>query len=382
MNEWKTNVLRSADIRSREGKTKTYVGVASASVLNTLFVVPRRDSTKRKGYQRNPSSTRVKKLANEIVAKKVDLPTAVLLSVRSPVPEGFVDGSGDTVTMDFSVLGQDDNAMLFVVDGQHRILAMGQAMASLANDPNLRIPFVCMVGSTEDEEMRQFYVVNKNAKSVETDLAFDLMRERAENDPDLKREMVEKGRNWEIEATAVVSRLSDVNVWKDLIRLPNEDKKQTIVPLASFVRSLKPLLSHSAVFQDLGEDQRVQLLDAYWGAINQWYASEANDASLSSRADYSLFKGIGVSVINGVLPFFIERVRSHGSTLFQPESYFDGIAEVFEGLEGANSENEQISGIEFWKAGREGAVGSFTSEGGKRVLIDRIKILLPEIAYE
>ena len=46
------------------------------------------------------------------------------------------------------------------------------------------IPFVCMIGAGERQEMEQFYVVNSNAKSVRTDLAMDLLKQRAESDPD------------------------------------------------------------------------------------------------------------------------------------------------------------------------------------------------------
>lgn len=382
MNGWEITVLRSADIRGRSGRTETYVGVASAQMLNQLCAVPHRNATKRLGYQRNPSSKRVNDLANEIIADKVDLPTAVLVSVRNPVPEGFIRGSGDSLTLDFGILGKSDHDKLFVVDGQHRIMAMAKALEKLPNDRNLRIPFVCMVGASEDEEMRQFYVVNKNAKSVATDLAFDLMRERAEKDPELKHDLLEKGRSWEVDATAVVNRLSTINIWKGLIRLPNEEKALTIVPMASFVRSLKPLLSHSAVFQDLDEERRVQLLDAYWDAINRWYASETSDTSLELRSEFGLFKGIGVTVMNGVLPFFIERARSQGASLFLSDSYFEPIAAVFEELEGTNGENDQISGIEFWRSGRTGAVGSYTSGAGLRILVERIKALLPEVVYE
>ena len=45
------------------------------------------------------------------------------------------------------------------------------------------IPFVCVLGASEREEMEQFYVVNSTAKSVRTDLAYDLLKQRAENDP-------------------------------------------------------------------------------------------------------------------------------------------------------------------------------------------------------
>ena len=40
-----------------------------------------------------------------------------------------------------------------------------------------------MIGADETEEMTQFYVINSTAKSVRTDLALDLLKQRAENDP-------------------------------------------------------------------------------------------------------------------------------------------------------------------------------------------------------
>ena len=61
------------------------------------------------------------------------------------------------------------------------------ALARLVNGPspenwiNFEIPFVCMLGADEREEMEQFFVVNSTAKSVRTDLALDLLKQRAES---------------------------------------------------------------------------------------------------------------------------------------------------------------------------------------------------------
>ena len=60
------------------------------------------------------------------------------------------------------------------MDGQHRVAALKKLMEE---DPDggwekFQIPFICMVGATEPEEMEQFYVVNSRAKSVRTALAF------------------------------------------------------------------------------------------------------------------------------------------------------------------------------------------------------------------
>lgn len=84
---------------------------------------------------------------------------------------------------------------LYVVDGQHRIAALAKLVEQ---DPDkwrtYQVPFVCMIGATEMEEMRQFYVVNSAAKSVRTDLALDLLKQQAENDPDLMASLVERAR--------------------------------------------------------------------------------------------------------------------------------------------------------------------------------------------
>ena len=371
-------VLRSADIN--DGKFPTYVGVISAEVLNKLFDVPRRDATKKTGYQRNPSKTRVSQLANDIRLRNVDLPTAILLSVRSPIPDGFLNDTENESFMDLSKLGHKDKDKLYVVDGQHRILALTKVIEDAEGNPNLKIPFVCMLGTDEDSEMKQFYVVNKNAKAVGTDLAYDLMKERAEKDPKLMDALIRSGKKWEILATELVVLLSKRSVWKGMIRLPNEALGETTVPSGSFIRSLRPLLTHSVVFQDLEQERQAQLLEAYWKAMTDYCV--VNGMDLADKKKYGLFKGVGVSVMNSLLPFFIERIRGTGDSLFEKDSYFSLTETVFDSLEGDNSENERVEGLEFWLSGKHGAIGSFTSEAGKRILIERLKHNLPQAKYE
>jgi hypothetical protein len=77
---------------------------------------------------------------------------------------------------------------LYVVDGQHRTAALCELVEEdpVAWSP-FSLPFVCMSGASERQEMGQFYVVNSTAKSVRTDLAYDLLKQRAESDPGLAR---------------------------------------------------------------------------------------------------------------------------------------------------------------------------------------------------
>ena len=211
-------------VRQAKGNIPQVVGVISAGVLVRNFVVPFRDSRRKQGYQRPVSQTRVNKLATDLRSGRVDLPTAVLLNIRGGA-DGVIQKPGDGMTI-FHPNGRD----LYVVDGQHRIAALAKLVEQ---DPDkwqgYQVPFVCMIGATEMEEMRQFYVVNSTAKSVRTDLALDLLKQQAENDPDLMASLVEKGESWKVEAQTITEQLAPTRLWRHRIRFPGDPAGETTI---------------------------------------------------------------------------------------------------------------------------------------------------------
>ena len=196
-------------IRRTKSNSPQAVGIITAAQLVKRHSVPQRDSRNKSGYQRPVSVARVNKLANDLRTGRVDLPTAVLLNVRdgaSTIVES-VDGG---VTM-FRPNGHE----LFVVDGQHRIEALSKLVEENEEKwSGYQLPFVCMLGADEIEEMTQFYVVNSTAKSVRTDLALDLLKQRAENDPDLMASLVEKGEDWKVEGQTIAEDLARTRLWE------------------------------------------------------------------------------------------------------------------------------------------------------------------------
>ncbi|MGC6535166.1 MAG: DGQHR domain-containing protein [Parvibaculales bacterium] len=382
MNEWKTRVLRSADINCTNGGIPTYIGCISGATLAQVADVPRYNAESDTGYQRNPNIKRIKDLARDIIDRRVDLPTSVLLDVRGPVPKGFISGLGDQEIIDFSVLKKQKANSLFVVDGQHRIMALAKVLEELPENPNLKIPFVCMIGAGEEEEVGQFYTVNRNAKSVPTDLACQLIRKWADRDPEIREQASARGKLWEIYATELVTDLANTNVWKNRIRLPNEPVGISVVQSASFIKSMKPIFMQSAIFRSIKDrNKQVQLMDNFWSSIFTWYANRSNDMELQNLKKCALFKGVGVSVMHGILPSLIEIVAANGSSIYSSESYGNVIFRLLDEMDGMNSSNQHTVGIDFWMSGADGVVGSYTSEGGKRVLMDRMLAMLPEVEY-
>lgn len=337
------------------------------------FTIPWYDTRTKKGYQRQPQDSRINQLANDLRKDRTDLPTAVLLNLRTREAKAVLkDGFLDLQALRTSKL------KFYVVDGQHRILALEKLNSE--NDERWAkfiIPFVCLVGADEEEEMEQFYIVNSTAKSVKTDLALTLLRTRAEADPSVYEALQERGREWQVEGQSLVERMAAESViWKKQIRLPSMEKGETTISSASMVASLKPLLS-SPFFGGLKPSQQLRVLDAYWQAVRIVLREAFDDPP-----NYSVQKGVGVIVLHSILPHVLEVVRTRGLLASEPDSYKGVLENALTRLESENADGEPVSGVDFWAAAPKGAAGSYSSSAGRRVLIAKIKQQLPEVEVE
>ena len=353
------------------------VGVIPAETLVRHHAVPQRDVLRGTGYQRTPSQKRVNELAASITRRLVDLPTSVLLSLRGEGASQVLTRLGtDSYELDLDPEKASTEHQLFVVDGQHRVKALAKAMnEDQADILNVKIPFVCMIGADESQEMEQFHVVNSNAKSVPTDLALELLSARAEHDPSFAQRVKDGGRKWELDAQGLTQHLATAsNTWKARIRLANSPKAQTTVPSASFVKSLKPLLAQPTLFRRIPSiEQQGQVIDAYWRAIRRVLPEAFEDPP-----KFNIQKGIGVDVMHSVLPNVLDQVRATGCSMFKPESYEDLLEQTLLSIEAPNGDSELVTGADFWRTGRDGAAGIYSSAAGKRRLAELIEARLPE----
>lgn len=347
------------------------VGVMEAKRLTDVFEIPRRDARKKTGYQRDPSGPRVNRLAEDLTQKRVDLPTAILLNCRNFKPKKHLREKDGHVYFD------SGGEPLHVVDGQHRVLALEKLVES---DPDrwskYEIPFVCMLGATEYQEMRQFYVVNSTAKSVRTDLAFDLLKQQADSDSSLMQSLVERHEEWKVRGQTVVEELAKTPVWENRIRLPRDPKGRTTISSSGLASSLKGLLN-SAFFGQLSAEKQVRVLDAFWRGIRSILPEAFEDPT-----DFTLQKGVGAIVLHSVLLPTLEYVRSKGSSVTDPDSFTEALKKALRKLEGDNQDGEPVIGVDFWRTAPDGAAGSYSSSAGQRVLIARIRSQIPEVEIE
>jgi DGQHR domain-containing protein len=347
---------------------RTVVGSITLRELDGRYAVDTRDFHSQSGYQRPLSTTRVNKLARDLDQGIVDIPTAILLNLREFTESWLgTDGNGGRV------LTIPEGVLLWGVDGQHRVGATEKLYrASPDRWSSFRLQFVMMLGATPKQEMRQFYVVNSNAKSVRTDLAYDLLKQQAHDDPQVMRSLIDQDEKWKVDAQALVEKLGlETAIWKGLVRFPGEPATGTTITSSSMVSSVKKLLK-DPFFGQLPTDSQAQVLNAYWAGI----AQVLSDA-FAEPSEFAIQKGLGAIVLNGVFLQALAVVQSHHDSPLDPQAYADVMREALETLEGETADGDIVAGSHFWRSGATGAAGSFSSSAGRRVLMSRILHALP-----
>ncbi len=357
------------------GRLKTGIplvaGFLTMRELYGRFTIPYYSPITHKGYQRPPQRSRVNALAKLLSAGGVDLPNAILMNIRAPGAANYAQGG--LLHLPAFDASHGDAFKLYIVDGQHRVLAIRKAIADgWRGGLDFMIPFVCMLGADEQIEMTQFYEVNSNAKSVRTDLALALLKERSTHDPSVMEKLIAKGTAWQIAAQAIVERLAvESQVWKGLIKLPTMAGGATVMPSASMVKSLGSVLT-SPYIQRLTEDQRITVLDAYWMGVKRVFPE-----AFAEPEKYVLLKGVGVRVLHNIMPLIVEQVRDDKKSVADPESYVELLEYTVLDLSAPNPEGDTVEGKDFWLSGSKGAAGSFSSESGIKRLSNLLIQKLP-----
>ncbi len=347
------------------------IGSISVRVLQELFTVDRLKPENPEGYQRIPTPNRVNSLKRDLDYCRVDLPTAILLNLRNYEPGVHLSRFGNHAEL---LLRNEDR--LYVVDGQHRAEAL---IALYKDNPDkwgeYAIPFVCLLGADRDGELTEFYVVNDNAKSIDTGLALELLKRRADNSESARNYLVETGKAWMREAVALTHKLEDTEVWRGRILSPGQSKARTLITNNGMVTSLRPLVDQPGYFKMSGEDQQIKILNSYWEGIKAVVPEVFTDPE-----KYNLQRTLGVIALHAVLVNVLAIIGSQGKSVLDPDTYASIMEDPLNELGGYNKNGEWVVGTDFWKRGNEGASGLFSSRAGYRILQAQITENLPAIS--
>jgi DGQHR domain-containing protein len=325
------------------------------------------------GYQRMVSKQRVKALAKRLLEDDLYVPTSILVNIRK-----FSNSSLKTI--------KDNNAeldlakyKLHVVDGQHRTGAYEEVLENLDEDERKiweekLVSIVFLLGVDQDIEREFFHDVNSNAKSIPASYIQELITKMVLVNPSYH---VPEKDAWKVEADAVMKILNEKSgIWKNKIKFPGS--KVGVIPNSGFVNTLKPLLNDKWFGNMLsGPEEQAEVLMAFWDGIDLHFKNSEENPFENTKT-FSIQKRIGAAVLHGMLLPVKEYMNEDGLANVNHKGYLDpktweNYQARFLSLQDYNGNNDLISGVDFWKTGKEGAIGKYSSGAGTKDLITKFE---------
>jgi len=259
------------------------------------------------GYQRPHTVNRSNAFGRFISVSRGISPLSVLLSVRAPV-------AFKREKENFGTLVIPDSEPLWIVDGQHRIGGLREAVEKSSDYEPFPLPVVILQRTDKKdevkekreenakwEEAKQFVIINRTQKGVRTDLADQFLLRLAKREgTDIISGMpsiVTAGIEWKPRALKITELLNDSEgPWKGKVHFSGEPKKGTAISQGALTDSLEPILKHDS-FQAYNESEMVDMLSRYWRAIY-----ELCPAAMDDSQDYLIQRTTGVGVLHKLFP--------------------------------------------------------------------------------
>lgn len=251
--------------------------------------------------------------------------------------------------------------VLWNVDGQHRVAGLKQSIED--GQPGMEdffIPVVIANGLNRDEEMRQFYTVNKTQKGVRTDLTERLICQQAKTDSG-RDDIRASGKYWIVRAVKVSDYLNEQpGPWQGRIQLPNTSSKAP-AKQGSVTKSLQPLLK-GGFLEDQSDSLACQLMLIYWKAVQDVFPE-----AFAEPTEYAIQKTAGLFPLHAVANRIFRICQAENKSFKQSK-----MADL---LRKAAEENDMDS--DFWRLDNTEGATLYGSMKGFRILADRILDKLP-----
>jgi len=305
--------LKAFSIRQHGGRSQfdIYVSTMPASQLIERSAIDRWTPENPEGYQRLPSERRLSwgrgSAVRYLVREFGCFPTSVLLNIRGEL------SFEEEIDLGWCILGEltiDDDAKLWLIDGQHRVEALKRAVERNADFEEYPVIVSLLRLPKRFDELMLFYIVNRRQRSVPTDLAYR----------HLQRMLWEKGAEWlyELEgrrgvhlglATEVVDYLIEdpKSPWCGRVRRVGEDKlEEHIIHDKPLIRSVVEVLKER-VFEGMPIRELADLLIDYWNAVANVYPQAFEKAHT-----YTLLATPGIFSLHMLFPSVYARCAKSG----------------------------------------------------------------------
>lgn len=366
-----------------------FTGYVPVNVIASKVRVDTHDPISGAGYQRSVAKFRIAKVADYYLRggampnplmlniRDSDLPSARIIATNGMQGEFEAACRNNGNWLGAATLELGSGTPLWLYDGQHRRAALAQLLASMPDEfATFPVPVTITLGLSWKAEAREFYELNTNAVSVQTDLAWTLLASLAAEDTELRESLADKGMDWLVRGDRAVAELEKLDgPWQGRFRMVNSRKRKgdgRIVGRSQFVRSLRPVLEFP-LLRGATSSEMALVINAHWCGISQVLPEAFN----GNPDNFVIQKGIGINAVHALLPQVIEVIRGGDGKLGDEREHAEVMAGLkdLSGYTAIGSFQEPISGVEFWKVGS--AASSFSGNGGLRRLVSLVRSVIP-----
>ena len=120
-------------------------------------------------------------------------------------------------------------------------------------------------------------------------------------------------------------------------------------------------------------DKKIEFFNAYWLGLEMAYPAFRKDPS-----KYTVLKSLGADVFMRLFGDIVTWIFVNGlGDLAEPKTYVPAFKKMLGNLSGEAEEvDEPVSGADFWRTGKIGAAGNFSSGKGKITLTKMMRTAL------
>jgi DGQHR domain-containing protein len=284
--------------------------------------------------------------------------------------------TGGNATANTMILLSDD-AVAWIVDGQHRGGAVRQLMGRRLSE-DFPVPVKILLGFDRGEEIKQFFYINSQAKNVPTDLTAELLQRMARQDSDEAEYLSERKNKASLLAGAAIHEalVKKGSPWIRRIRRPNEpSSKDTSIAVSQFISSLTPLQT-APMPRTLSPDEWARVIDAFWDAISRLLPKPFDPTE--QPGSWVLFKATGVNTMHRVMADCLPIIIQRGAGLADSDQYEQLLSDLptlsGPGIDPVTGESRQIDGAEFWRSAS--VASQYTGRYGTDRLVGMIRGLI------
>ena len=212
---------------------------------------------------------------------------------------------------------------------------------------------------------------------VSTNLAYELLADRAKNDPEEMERVKADNKAWVVKALGIIHSLNELedSPWYHRIKMPNEeyDKySQAVAGEGQLVNSLKIVLENG-LLQVKNQEECVKIIDAYWKALRSLFPD-----AFRYPKKHVIQKTTGIFTLHLLLNNLLPRIMTEGKELDE-KNFREVLKELFSRCGNVIGFGTEHENSKFWASGTDGAAIYRGQAGFKQLYTELVEEGLDEV---